>query len=122
MKKLHYSTRRCALCDAVIADEFIVCKEHMEDYRKFGNDEWFKMCVETQRRQFEIDNEENFIKDGIYKVIKPYRKLSESEKYAIRYLKNRGLGARNISKLLGIHERTIGSYLYSLSKSKQKIA
>lgn len=117
MKKLHYSTRRCALCETVIADEFIVCKEHMEDYRKFGNEEWFKMCVETQRRQFEIDNEENFIKDGIYKVTKPYRKLSESEKYAIRYLRSKGLGAKNISKILGIYWRTIDVYLNSKRKN-----
>ncbi len=117
--RLHYSTRLCAMCDRVIADEFICCKEHMEYYRVYKDEEWFKVLVETQRRQFEIDNEQYFLQAGIPKIVKPYRKLTESEKEAIKYLWNKGLGAKNISKVLSINYNTVNSFTRSLPRTKQ---
>lgn len=113
------TVRVCALCDTVIRDDFVVCREHLQDYRTYKDEEWFKVLVTAQRRQFEIDTEQSLLAEGIHKVTKPYVKLTESEKYAIRFYRNKGLGYRNIAKLLRINERTIQSYLYSLSKGKR---
>lgn len=117
--RLHYSTRICAVCDKLIADEFIVCKEHMEYYRTYKDEPWFKLLVETQRRQFEIDNEQYLLHAGIEKITKPYRKLTESEKEGIKFLWNKGLGAKNISKVLSINYNTVNSFTRALPRTKQ---
>lgn len=107
------STRLCALCDTVIPDTFIVCQLHFKDYLMYKNDEWFKELVMAQRRQFEIDNMESLL--GIARSIKPYQKLTESQKQGIKFLRSKGLGAKNISKVLGIPTQTIEHYLYPRS-------
>lgn len=104
------TTRLCALCDTIIPDQHIVCKEHFNDYLQFKEDEWFKELVMAQRRQFEIDNLESVMASG--KIVKPYQKLTESEKRAIRFLRSKKLGAKSISKVLGINKAAIEHYIY----------
>ena len=90
----------------------------MPDYIAYKDEEWFKMLVMSQRTQFQIDITEEILKSGNVKYTKPYRKLSDSEKTAIQYLRYKGLGARNIGKILGIHYRTVSDYMFRKSIRK----
>lgn len=107
------TTRLCAMCDRIIPDTFIVCHEHFADYKQYKDEEWFRELVMAQRRQFEIDNMESLL--GTHGVTKPYQKLTESQKQGIKFLRSKGLGAKNISKVLGIPVQTVGHYLYPRS-------
>lgn len=104
------TTRLCALCDTIIPDNWIVCRTHFPDYQKYSNEVWFKELVMAQRRQFEIDNLESVMTSG--KITKPYQKLTDSEKRAIKFLRSKGLGPRTISKVLGINADTLRSFIY----------
>lgn len=97
------------MCDKVIPDTYVVCYEHLSDYKKYKDEEWFKELVLSARRQFEIDNMEAVL--GTARYVKPYQKLTDSEKQAIRFLRSKKLGAKSISKVLGIHHQTIASYI-----------
>jgi hypothetical protein len=90
----------------------------MNDYRLYGKENWFKELVMAQRRQFEVDNIENFMASG--KVTKPYQKLTDSEKQAIKFLRSKKLGAQSISKLTGINAGTIKHYIYGKSNSNRE--
>jgi len=114
-----YSTRICALCNKIVRDNHIVCAEHMQDYVLFKDEEWFKVLVIAQRKQFEQDIIESVIASGAVNTKKTYIKLTESEKAAIRFLANKKLGMRSISKVLGINRQTIYAYLRRYSKGKQ---
>lgn len=112
------TTRVCALCDKIIADVHVVCAQHYQDYLLYKNEPWFKELVMAQRKMFEIDNVESLL--GVGYIPKPYQKLTESEKQAIKFLRSKGLGPRNISKLININSKTIENYLYPRSVKKDK--
>ena len=90
----------------------------MDDFILYKDEEWFKVLVVAQRKQFEQDIIESVIASGVIHKKKPYIKLTESEMAAIRFLRNKKLGGRNIAKVLGINENTIYSYLRRISTSK----
>lgn len=112
------TTRVCALCDKTIPDTWIVCREHYKHYHEYKDDEWFQVLVVAQRRQFEIDNVEHVIIRG-GRQYRKYRRLSTSEKIAIKYLHDRGLGAVSIGKALGIAKSTVEKYVESTVKSNK---
>ena len=111
------TTRLCALCDRKIPDTWIVCKEHYPDYQESKDEEWFKMLAATARRQFEQDNIENLM-GKVFRTKK--KRLTDDEKRAIRFLRFKGLGYRNIAKVLGISQETIRSYLDRSSPKSKK--
>lgn len=112
------TTRLCVLCDKVIPDTYITCSDHAEEYKLYGHEPWFKYCVEAQRRQFEIDIEQYNLENGVLHSTRTYTRLTELEKNAISWLFNKGLGAKNISKILKINYSTVNSFTRKLNKQK----
>ncbi len=107
------------MCDRVIADEFVVCKEHYKDYLKYRDDAWFKELAEMQRRQFEIDNEQNLISQNItyvYTTMKPRSKLTITDKNNIDALEKLGFGKRRIARKLNLNMSAVNMYMYRKKK------
>jgi DNA-directed RNA polymerase specialized sigma24 family protein len=115
MKK---SSRVCALCDTVIPDSHVVCKEHYEEYKLYKDEPWFKELASAARRQFEIDNEETAIQMGDFsKITQTRRKLTESEKKLIIQYVKKGIGSINIAKILDLNSNTVESFIQRYKKS-----
>ena len=114
MKK---SSRICAICDIIVQDNHMVCKEHYGQYKLYKDELWFKELVESARRQFEVDNEETAIQMGDFaKVTKIHRKLTETEKKLILDYRKKGLGSKSIAKILDLNCSTIESFLQRSKK------
>lgn len=109
--KLKTTTRICAFCDRTIPDTHITCKEHFPMYLENKDQEWAQVMIAAQRRQFEIDNEESFIAANIDPPIKrTYYKLTPDDKQQIDYYSQKGIGSKNIGKILGINWYAIEKY------------
>ena len=116
---LKVTTRLCVLRDKVIPDTYIACGDHIEEYKLYGQEPWFKYCIEAQRRQFEIDLEQYNLENGALHNTRAYIKLTELEKSAISWLFNKGLGAKNISKILKINYNTVNSFTRGMKRKVQ---
>ena len=110
------TTRLCVLCDKIIPDTYVACKDHTEEYKLYGQEPWFKYCIEAQRRQFEIDLEQYNLESGVLRNTRTYNKLTELEKNAISWLFDKGLGAKSISKILKINYNTVNSITRSMRR------
>jgi hypothetical protein len=118
MKKKQITTRLCALCDTRIRSDHVVCKAHFDYYLTHKSEEWMVALIDAQRRQFEIDNQENYIATGIQLPEKRfYRRLSADDLQQINFYREKGLGAKNIGKIIGVNYPAIEKYL---QRSKKK--
>ena len=116
MSKNIITTRICALCDKKIRNDHVVCREHLAYYLAHKDEEWMQELIKTNRRQFEVDNEEIAYMHGdtlpertTPKITR--RRLTETDKKRILYYRQKGLGYTTISKILGLNPRTIQSYI-----------
>jgi hypothetical protein len=104
--------KTCAVCQTKIKSQHIVCQEHWKLYLENKDEEWMQVLIETQRRQFEIDNEEVVLRTGRPLVQKRfYRKLTSDDIQQIEYYYKKGIGSVNISKILGVNARGIQHYI-----------
>ena len=109
----------CALCDTTIESKFVVCKDCLPTYMENKEQDWLKELVAAQNRQYTIDREELSLQCGNTPARKrKTRKLTESDKKHILNYNTKGLGPRNISKILDLNQRTIESFLYNLRNKK----
>ena len=112
------TTRVCALCDTVIYDTHVVCKNHYDFYIKHKEETWMIELIDAQRKQFEIDNQENYILSGVELPQKRYyRRLSADDLQQVNFYRSKGLGAKNIGKILAVNWFAIEKYL---RKTEQK--
>ena len=110
--KTQITTRCCALCDTLIGDNKITCIEHWEYYKAHQDEEWMIELVEAQRRQYAIDIEEDTLRNGRpLRQKRFYRRLTADDIERIRYYHSKGIGYKNISKILGINFGGIKHYI-----------
>jgi hypothetical protein len=118
-KQVNYKI--CALCDTTIESKFIVCRDCLPTYTEHRNEEWLKELVAAQSRQYSIDREELSLQCGNTPARKrKTRKLTESDKKQILNYSVKGIGPRNISKILDLNQRTIESFLYNKRTIEKK--
>lgn len=116
MSRNRITTRICALCDKVIRNDHVVCREHLAEYLTHKDEPWMQELIKTNRRQFEVDNEELAILHGdtLPERTTPKRtrrRLTETDKKQIQYYYKKGLGYINISKILGLNPSTTRDYI-----------
>ena len=117
MTKKQITTRVCALCDTRIRSDHVVCKEHFPYYLAHKSEEWMIVLIDAQRKQFEIDNEENYIATGVQLPEKRfYRRLTADDLQQILFYRQKGLGAKNIGKIIGANYYAIEKYLQRTKK------
>lgn len=113
----------CALCDARINSQHVVCTDHMKDLEQYHSEEWFIEMCRLQNRQYEIEIEEIRIQKGsasylpLLKSAKPRSKLSMSDKNNILRLKKSGLGRVKIAKTLKLSTYAVDKFLNRMYKS-----
>lgn len=113
----------CALCDARINKQFVVCKDHMADMELYRNEQWFQELVRMQERQYQIDVEEYTLLTRSNLPTLPEKRsksrgkqLTNEEKFSILKLYNSGLGDRRIAKALNLEYHTVRTYLWRYRK------
>jgi len=110
--KSKVTTRCCAVCDTLIADNKIVCAEHWKYYLEYQDEAWMIELVDAQRRQYRIDIEEETLRTGRpIRQKRFYRRLTPDDVQTIRHLHSKGIGYVNISRILGINPYGIRSYI-----------
>jgi hypothetical protein len=83
------------------------------------HEDWMLELVAAQARQYEVDKEEiNLALGNTPSRKRKTRKLSETDKKRILEYHQKGLGARNISKILDVNSYAVSMFLYRLNKSK----
>lgn len=58
--------KECLLCPQIIRPNFIVCKEHMKEYKEYGQTQWFKELSRMQWKQSRINNMESYSFENYY--------------------------------------------------------
>jgi DNA-directed RNA polymerase specialized sigma24 family protein len=109
---LRTTNRRCVLCDQIIPDERITCKEHWNYYLEHQNEEWMIELVNAQREQFVIDTQEFSLKTGRPIPEKRFlRKLTPDDRERVKYYYECGLGAVSIAKILKVNRHTVSKHI-----------
>jgi hypothetical protein len=108
----------CALCEETIESKFVVCRKCLPTYMECKHEDWMQELVAAQARQYEVDKEEiNLALGNTPSRKRKTRKLSETDKKRILEYHQKGLGAKNIAKILDANWFTIRQFIDRRNKN-----